>query len=170
MPKPTTKAQFLQEIGREWEALAKVLAPLTPDQMCQPNIVGAWAVKDVLMHLVEWTHMVMAWYQAGVQGQTPVMPAPGYNWGQLPALNLKIYETYRDEPLPAVLQKFQTAHQHICAVIAATSEEALFTPGFYAWTKKLALLSYFNSGTSSHYRWARTEIKKGLKKATAQLG
>jgi hypothetical protein len=47
--------------------------------------------------------------------------------------------------------------------IESLSEETLFTPGLYPWMNKNTLGAYFVSATSSHYRWARKEMKKGLK-------
>jgi hypothetical protein len=47
--------------------------------------------------------------------------------------------------------------------VQAASEEDLFTPGRYAWTKQNLLAAYFASATSSHYVWAKKEIRKCLK-------
>jgi hypothetical protein len=43
------------------------------------------------------------------------------------------------------------------------SEAELFTPGRYAWTGTNALFAYIVPNTSSHYRWARQAIVKGLR-------
>jgi hypothetical protein len=42
-------------------------------------------------------------------------------------------------------------------------EEDLFTPGRFAWTSKNAAAAYFIGATSSHYGWARKEVRKYLK-------
>jgi hypothetical protein len=47
--------------------------------------------------------------------------------------------------------------------VEALSEEELFTPRLYPWTNKNALAAYFISATSSHYAWARKEVRKCLK-------
>ena len=56
------------------------------------------------------------------------------------------------------------SYHQIMEKIETLSEEALFTPGLYPWMNKNTLAAYFTSCTSSHYRWARAEIRKGLKK------
>lgn len=71
MPKPTTKKQILDDAQKERTALEELINALTPEQIIQPNVIGEWAAKDVLGHLVEWEQMVMAWYAAGVKGKTP---------------------------------------------------------------------------------------------------
>jgi hypothetical protein len=71
MPKPTTKIQITEAAQKERAALEQLLAEMTPKQMAQPNLIGEWAVKDVLAHLVEWEVMVMKWYSdMGGQGCT----------------------------------------------------------------------------------------------------
>ncbi len=61
MPRPTSKKDLLDAIEKEWGALDQYLERLTPKQMEEPNIVGAWSVKDVLAHLFAWMQMCMSW-------------------------------------------------------------------------------------------------------------
>jgi len=163
MPRPTTKIQLLETIAVERKALEQLLAELSPSQMSEPGIVGDWSVKDVLAHLIEWEHMVLSWHAAGLQGKVPVTPAEGFNWAQLPQLNQQIYERYRDSALPDIQKEFKSSFRKMLSAIQALSEEDLFTRGRYAWTRNNTLGTYFISSTSSHYHWARTTMKKGLK-------
>ena len=163
MPKPTTKAQILSESRKEHDALEQLLATLTPEQMVQPGIVGEWSAKDVLAHLTEWQQMVIGWYSAGLAGDSPSLPAAGFKWSELPALNQVIYEKYRDRSLAHVLDAFGASYRQITAWVESLSEEDLFTPGRYAWAKTNALASYVISCTSSHDRWARTGLRKGMR-------
>ncbi len=163
MPRPFTKDQILQESKKEHENLEKLLAGLTEEQMTQPGVVGEWAVKDVLAHLYEWEQMVMGWLGASQRGETPAVPGQGFKWSQLPALNQRIYETYRALPLTEVLEMYRASHQKVTETIQSLPEEMLFKPGLYPWMNKNTLAAYFVSCTSSHYRWAAKEIRSGLK-------
>jgi hypothetical protein len=163
MPRPKTKKDLMAAIDKERSALEAVLEALTPEQMVEPGVVGEWSVKDVLAHLVEWEQMALGWYRAGLEGQIAAMPAPGYKWNQTPQLNHMIYEKHRDQPLDEVMRQFHASHREIVAVIVGLTDEELFTPGRYAWTRKNTMGTYFVSATSSHYLWARKEICKGLR-------
>ncbi|MGZ9166823.1 MAG: DinB family protein [Anaerolineales bacterium] len=163
MPRPTTKNQLLQAIEIERKALEELLSELSPAQMTQPGLVGEWSAKDVLAHLIEWEHMVLSWHSAGLKGKVPVTPAEGFNWAQLPQLNQQIYEKHCDRPLADIQKEFKSSFKKILSTIQGLSEEDLFTHGRYAWTKNNTLGAYFISSTSSHYHWARTTMKKGLK-------
>ncbi len=163
MPRPTSKTDLMAAIKQERGALEATLETLTPEQMVEPGVVGEWSAKDVLAHLVEWEQMVLGWYRAGLQGEIPELPAPGFKWNQTPQLNQRIYEKYCDRPLGEIMERFHASHQEILGVIQGLSNKELFTAGRYAWTQKNTLGTYFVSATSSHYLWARKEIRKGLK-------
>lgn len=166
MPRPTTKKQLLEAIEIERKALEEFLAELSPAQMTRPGLVGEWSAKDVLAHLIEWEQMVLNWYSAGLKGQVPVTPAEGFNWAQLPQLNQQIYEKHCDRPLADIQREFKSSFKKMLGTIQSLSDEEVFTRGRYAWTKNNTLGAYFISSTSSHYHWARTEMKKGLKART----
>lgn len=163
MPRPTSKTDLLQAIEKERSALEALLESLTSEQMIAPGLMGEWAAKDIIAHLIEWEQMVLGWHAAGLRGETPELPAPGFKWNQTPALNQYIYEKHRDRPLDDVLAQFQTSHAEILGVIRGLSNDELFTASRFAWTQKNTLGTYFVSATSSHYLWARKEIRKGLR-------
>ena len=164
MPKPTTKEQMLEEIDQERNALEEFLRSLTPDELVRPNILGPWSAKDVMAHLLEWEQMFLGWYKAGLRGKLPEKPAPGFKWNQLPELNQQIYEKYCDQSLQEVQRQFRASYRQIIKTLHGLPEEDLFTPKRFAWTEKHALLSFILPNTSSHYRWARTEMQKTMKK------
>lgn len=163
MPRPSSKQALLAAIDKERGALEKYIVTLSAEQMTETDIVGSWSAKDVLAHVAEWEHMCVGWYEAGLRGETAAMPAPGFKWNQTPLLNHQIYKKYRDWPLEEVMARFQATHRHILEVITSISNEKMFTPGHFAWTKKNTLGTYMVSATSSHYVWAKREIRKGFR-------
>lgn len=163
MPRPTSKQDLLNAIEKERSALEAFLERLTADLMMMPGIVGEWSAKDVLAHLIAWEQMVLGWYNAGLGGEMPELPAPGFKWNETPQLNQQIYEKHRDWPLDQVMAQFRASHLEILGVIQELSNEKLFTAGHFAWTKKNTLGTYMVSATSSHYLWARKELRKGYK-------
>lgn len=169
MPKPASKTELLNAIVQERQALERLLAGLSPEQMLLPGALGEWSVKDVLAHLVEWEQMFLGWLAAGQRGETPALPAEGYNWRQLGELNQKIYEQYRAAPLDEILALFKTSFAQVCALLESLSEADLVTPGRPAWTGKHILIGFADANTANHYRWARQGLAKGLKKLGVKL-
>jgi hypothetical protein len=117
----------------------------------------------VLAHLYEWEQMALGWLAASQHGESPYVLAEGYKWSQLPALNEKIREKHSSRSLDETLALFRDSYNQTMQTIESLSEEVLFTPGLYPWMNKNTLGAYFASATSSHYRWARKEMKKGMK-------
>lgn len=167
MPRPQSKSQLLSESQKEREALEGFLFTLSPEQMTQPGMLGEWSAKDVLAHLYEWEQMVLGWLAASQRGERPHVPAEGYKWSQLPALNETIRAKHSGRSLEEILSLFRDSYKQIVQTIESLPEETLFTPGLYPWMNKNTLGAYFVSCTSSHYRWACKEMKKGLKEKQA---
>jgi hypothetical protein len=163
MPRPTSKKELLAAMQGEHEALEKVLDGLTPEQMLATSPDTGWSTKDVLAHLLAWERMCLEWYQTGLRGEMPFLPAEGFNWAQLPALNNRIFEDNRECPLEEILKACRASYQVMLKTVQEISEADLFGPGRYAWTKKNTLAAYFIGATSSHYNWARKEVRQCLK-------
>jgi hypothetical protein len=162
MGKRLRKQELLSEIQRERAALDEALAGLTPRQMTRAGVTrGGWSVKDVLAHLTEWQQMNLDWYAAGLRGEKPAMPAPGYTLRELPRLNAMIYRKHHRRSLQAVLRDFESHHERIVALIGSLSDTDLVTLGRFSWTGPSWTLSdYLRASTAAHYLWARTRIRR----------
>lgn len=163
MPRPTNKAALMAAIDTEHAKLDQALKDLTNAQLSAVSPQTGWSIKDILAHLSEWEQMCLGWYQSGLAGKTPALPAEGYTWGQLPALNRAILDRYRMASPQAVLKRFGVSFRDIRKTVSALAERDLFTPKRFAWTGRNLLAAYFISATSSHYAWAQKEIRKCLR-------
>ena len=163
MSRPLNKTQLLLGVEKEYNALEKCLATLAPEQMAFANKPGAWALKDILTHLYEWQEMLFTWYETGLRGEVPAVPASGYKWSQLPALNQCIYEKHCHLAPEQALSLFRESHQKTLQFITALSDSDLITPGLYTWMNQNTLMAYLNSTTAAHYVWALKEARKVLK-------
>jgi Protein of unknown function (DUF1706) len=91
MGKRLGKKELVSDIQRERMALDAALALIPARHMTRAGVTrGGWSVKDVLAHLVEWQQMNLDWYAAGLRGEKPAMPAPGFTLRELPRLNAMI--------------------------------------------------------------------------------
>jgi uncharacterized protein (TIGR03083 family) len=159
-----TKADLLKAMETERQKLDKVLAGVTDDQMLRPGTLGEWAIKDVLTHLIGWEQMFMGWLEAGRRGETPKLPAPGFNWAQLPALNNQIYQQHKDQSLAEIRAEFAASYECIGNALREAPEDELYTRQRYVWLgDKWTVGRYAESATSAHYRWAVKEIRKALR-------
>jgi len=156
------RTALLAEIQRERRALDDTLAALSPRQMTKAGVTSAgWSVKDVLAHIVEWQEMNLKWYAAGLRGEKPAMPAPGFTLRELPRLNEMIYRKHRRRSLRAVMGDYSSYHKRVVELIGALSDADLVALGRFSWTGPSWTLSdYLRASTAAHYLWARTLIRR----------
>lgn len=162
MGKRLRKRELLDEIARERAALDETLALLTPRQMTKPGVTrGGWSAKDVMAHLVAWQQLALGWYDAGLRGEKPAMPAPGHTLRDLPRLNDMLYRKHRRRSLRAVKADYVAYHRHVVDLIGSLKDRELVTLGRFNWTGPSWTLSdYLRASTSAHYLWARTRIRR----------
>lgn len=156
------RKELLQEIRLERSALDGTLSLLTRRQMTRAGVTrGGWSVKDILAHLAEWQQMNLDWYEAGLRGEKPAIPAPGITMRELPRLNAMIYRKHRRRSLQDVLLDYESNHQRVSSLIESLPDEDLVTLGRYSWTGPSWTLSdYLRASTAAHYLWARTRIRR----------
>lgn len=160
MPRPTNKADLISQIKEEYSKLDLLLAALSDEEICTQTVTTKWVTKDVLAHLSEWTGMVLGWHSTGLKGETPKMPAEGFNWRQIPALNQQIYEAHKDDTLPDVKKRFKKSYKQILKLAESLGEDELFERSHFSWTGKNNVATYVISGSCSHYAWAYKRIKR----------
>jgi len=162
MGKRLRKAALLSEIHRERAALDDALTGLTARQMTTAGVTpGGWSVKDILAHLVEWQQMNLDWYAAGLRGEKPAIPAPGYTLRELPRFNEMIRRKHQRRSLKAVVQDYHSYHQRVVTLIEALPDTDLVTLGRFPWTGPSWTLSdYLRAATAAHSLWARRRIRR----------
>jgi hypothetical protein len=162
MGKRLRKTELMSEIQRERRALDDTLSLLSARQMTAAGVTrGGWSVKDVLAHLVEWQRMNLDWYAAGLRGEKPAMPAPGFTLRELPRLNEMIYRKHHRRSLRAVVRDYRSSHERVVELIESVSDADLVTLNRFSWTGPSWTLSdYLRASTAAHYLWARRRIRR----------
>lgn len=167
MPRPKTKVeleQLSQQNSDKLMGLIEALDEAEQEKEFPPGTLNR-NIRDILMHLHHWHLMMLGWYEVGMTGQKPEMPAPGYSWKMTPELNVWIQKQYTEVPLQEAKDQFFESQKQVFALIHQHSNEELFEKKRYKWTGTTFLGAYLISATSSHYDWALKLIKRVRKKA-----
>ncbi len=162
MAKPSNKAELEFLSIENYQKLLDTIAQQNDTEKIFPPQYLNRNIRDVLAHLHHWHLLFLEWYTVGMSGGTPQMPAMGYTWKTTPDLNLQIQRKYSTIPYQDIQDKLTTSHSEVSAIIAAHTDEELFTKKYYKWTGSTSLGAYLISATSSHYDWANKLIKKAL--------
>lgn len=166
MPRPKSKSELLDLSQANFEKLNNYVNQFSPEEQLVEFPKGTMNrdMRDVLAHLYAWHLLFQNWYEVGMEGKKPTIPAEGYTFKTTPALNRKIWETYHSVPLAEVRQKLEASHEDVMQIIQQHSNEELFEKKRYKWTGSTSLGAYLISATSSHYDWAYKLIRKAIKK------
>jgi hypothetical protein len=165
MPRPTTKAGLIETSNANFNKLMQLINDLPENKRDAEFPKGTLNrnVRDVLGHLHHWNLMTLEWYKIGMKGEKPEMPANGYTWKTLPALNKAINEKYTSIELKEALKLVKKSFAKLQKTIANHSDQEIFEKKRYKWTGSTSMGSYFVSAASSHYTWAYKLIKKATK-------
>lgn len=165
MPRPKNQAELLTQARANKAKLMDFIHQMPPESQTAEFPPGTMNrnVRDVLGHVHHWHLMMKNWYEVGMNGRKPQMPAPGYTWKTVPDLNRKIHQTYLEVPLADMEVQFEASHLDMIRIIEQHDDEELFTKKKYPWTGSTSLGAYLISATSSHYAWALKLIKRSLK-------
>jgi hypothetical protein len=162
--KYTSKQALLNDIRGEHETLCARLRQIPTARWHEGGVWGSgWTLCDLVAHLAEWQRMFLRWYDDGLRGTTPSLPAPGFNWSQTPELNRAIWEKHRSRSPRSVRAGFDSGYRRILRLVESLSTERLLSPGHYQWTGKHPLTTYIGPNTASHYRFATRVIDRWLK-------
>jgi len=160
-----SKEALIDDIGREHGSLCLLLAEIQIERWSEPGVWGdQWTLSDLVAHLAEWQRMFLSWYEYGLTGTRPALPAAGYKWNELPRLNRAIWEKHRGRTPAEVRMDFESGFNRILEITSSLSSDQLFQPGRFEWTGKNALTTYLGANTASHYRFAAKVIKRWLKR------
>lgn len=162
MPRPQNKTELLELSVKNFKKLMDFVGSLSQEERDKPfpEHYMNRNVRDVLAHIHHWHLMVLDWYQTGMGGQKPDIPAKGHTWKTTPELNRNIQRQYANTALEAVKQQLTESFRRVHALIEKHTDEELFEKKRYPWTGTTSLAAYLIGATSSHYDWAFKLIKK----------
>jgi hypothetical protein len=163
MGRPKSKTELLDLSQSNFEQLLSYVDNLKDPQIEFPPGTMNRNVRDVLAHLFHWHLMMLEWYDKGMQGEKPQMPAEGYTWKTVPELNQWIWKKYAGQPLQQIRKDFELTHSKIRDLIEGHTNEELFEKKKYPWTGSTSLGAYLISATSSHYDWGLKLIRRATK-------
>ncbi len=165
MPKPKSKEELLNQSQENYRALMQLIDSYSKEELSMEFPKGTLNrnVRDIITHLHQWHLFFLAWYKVGMKGEKPDMPAKGYTWQMLPALNNKVREDFKNVALEEALKDLKRSYKKVQKITMDHSNEELFEKKRYKWTGSTSLAAYLIANSSSHYTWAIKQIKKAKK-------
>jgi hypothetical protein len=160
----TSKRELVESLEEEHRTFVALAGSVPRTRHKEGGVWGdGWTIHDLFAHLMEWEQMFLRWYREGLEGLEPALPAPGFKWNETPRLNRAIWKKHRDRSGEKVRAEFDASYEEVLSTVRLLSEEELFTPGHFKWTKRSRLVSYLGANTTSHYRTATKILRRWLR-------
>lgn len=156
---------LIQRNDDEYAQLKAVVEQLRADGRIDEVFAGEArdrSVRDVLAHLLAWHLLLEGWYEEGMIGGSPAIPADGYTWRELDSLNVMLRDRYGHTTVPDLEYRLELSHAGLQRLLRAHSDEELFDAAVYPWAKGSHLGGLCLECGGNHYAWARTTIAAGL--------
>jgi hypothetical protein len=162
MARPTTKEALAEASSTRFQLLLTEVEAIPADLRATefPFEGRDRTIRDVACHLHEWHKLMLGWYDVGMRGDKPEIPATGFTWRTTPDLNRELWAENQGTSLEAALNLLAQSHQEVHDLILGHTDEELFMKKRYAWTGTTSLGAYLVSSTSSHYEWGIKKIRK----------
>lgn len=165
-----THADLIARNDAEFAALLELIEGAPPARLDE-EFTGEGRdrnVRDVVAHLHAWHILLERWYADGTTGGSPAIPAEGYTWRELDALNVELRGQWQDTSLAELLPLLKASHESLQAMVALHTDTELASPDAYAWTKGSPLGEFAWECGGAHYMWARRTIEAGWGGAAAE--
>lgn len=163
MPRPKNKDELLHLSRLNFDKMFEIIDSFDEQEKIHGKIPFEDRdknIRDILAHLHHWHLMLKGWYEVGMTGEKPHMPAKGYTWQTIKELNYEIWQKSQSYSYEEALSMLKESFDEIQTLINKHSDEELFEKKRYKWTGTTSLGSYLISATSSHYDWAIKKLKK----------
>lgn len=156
-----SQTDLLQLARAEHAQMEKLIALLTPEEMCLPGVIGEWSIKDLLFHLVSWERQLIAWLQDIDRDEIPDVPL---SKKEIDCRNAEVYATNRTRSLEEALAEFRHSHAQSLAAIEAFAPDKL--AGIHripdGWSR-LSVAWLAGSCMDRHYRGHRGSVRRWMK-------
>ena len=162
MPIPKTREELLDWIATTYIKLEAELDSAGPRLGSLP-CVDDWTVKDLLAVRAWWTERVLDWIDAGLRGEVPVTPAPGYRWKETPRLNAEFGRKARRQSYREIRRRLAQGHRRLLRTIDALDDAELLGVGAFEWAGSYPLSRWISINTARQYQTARSFIRKALR-------
>jgi hypothetical protein len=142
------KHELLQKMDEQHDIFTSAIENLDENTLQQPGVIGAWSIKDILIHISRWeAELVKLLWQAR-QGQRPT--TAHFSGVPLDETNQQFYSDSRSRPLVLALDDYYAVRNQTLLRVEDFTERELTDPQHFPWQKAIPLWQWIASDTFEH--------------------
>jgi len=105
------RQQLLQRLAKAWVAFNESYAGLSDAQLMEPDVTGAWSVRDILAHVTTWEEEALKHLPLILKSGTP--PRYSVQYGGIDAFNARMTEQKRSLSLCEIRAQLAATHARL---------------------------------------------------------
>lgn len=161
-----SKEELLKVTGKEWDALARVLAEFPAMLRLEKDDDGI-SPKDIVGHRAHWIELFLGWYRDGQAGKKVFFPAEGYNWNDLKRYNADLRQRQSAFSWTSVTSMLEANHIELLALIEGLSDDELYGAPMKGSKNAWTTGRWAEAAGASHCRSATKYLRKRMRGAKA---
>lgn len=170
---PMLNAQLSQEIQKSSLRLMTMINPLSTSFRNIKEIDGTGgkiSINDLIAYQIGWGRLVIQWYEAGINGEKPLMPGDGFSVWDYVEIAKHFYKKYQYDGALCQQQEFDQIVSQILNIVEKEHQSGnLDEIGIWSWCtlpsgKKWPLSKWIKVNTASPYKRACNLIRKLINK------
>ena len=140
------KTELLANIRSGRKQLEVALARFSEEELLAPRLHGGWSLKDLIAHFGFWEGRIVTLYGQLLRGEEPAADEP-----PLDELNAQAFVQSQARSLDEVRRAEREAYTQLLAITVPASEDMLFNPQRFAWTRGTPFAEWIENNTYGHY-------------------
>jgi hypothetical protein len=115
------RTQLLKRLDKAWKAFKESYAGLSDAELLEPDVTGAWSIKDIIAHVTWWEEEALKHLPLILAGGRP--PRYSVTYGGIDAFNARMTEQRKNLSLAEVLRQQDEVHGRLVAFIENTPDD-----------------------------------------------
>jgi hypothetical protein len=142
------KEQLINQLEESREKLLDLVEQLEDEELLEPQAVGTWSVKDLLVHLTLWEAQIITLLWQAKRGQRPT--TVHFSNESDDQINARWYTENIDRPLDFVLSDFYSVRDQTIRRVEEFSNQDLTDPNRYPWQNGRPLWDWIAGSSFEH--------------------
>lgn len=153
MRSDSDRQKLLKRLDAAWLDFQASYAGLSEEQLLEPNVTGAWSIRDIIAHVTTWEEEALQHLPVVLEGRRP--PRYSVTYGGIDAFNALMTKKKEGLSLAEVFRQQEEVHRHLIDVIERTPEDQLKSGTRFRHRLRLDTYGHYPKHTEAIRRWRK---------------
>ena len=153
------RRQLLKRLDTAWLAFKASYAGLSDAQLMEPDVTGAWSIRDIIAHVTTWEEEALNHLPAVLAGRRP--PRYSDTHGGIDAFNAVMTTKKEGLSLSEVFRRQEETHRRVIDMIERAPEDQVMRDTRFRRRLRLDTYNHYPKHTKAIRRWREQRQASG---------